>query len=90
LKAFQLALVLLWDILRIGPQGVFHAAPAVIDPLLDLRGRQIVRPAGFGNRRFTLNNVQHQRAFALGGPTLDVVFHLRAHRQLRKRPLSTV
>jgi hypothetical protein len=65
---------LLSDIQRIGPQGVLHAALAVIDPLLDLRRRRIVGSAGLGNRRFTLNNLQHQGALALGGPTLDVVF----------------
>src|SRR3546814_9175798 len=31
------------------------------------------------NGRFTLNDVQHQGALALGGPAFDLIFHLCTH-----------
>lgn len=42
-------------------------------------GGEIKRPACLRYRRFALNNVEHQRALALGRPVLDLVFHLHAH-----------
>jgi len=45
LELFQLALVLLPDILRLRPQGILHPPLAVLDPALNL-GRRQVKLAG--------------------------------------------
>jgi hypothetical protein len=48
-------------------------------PSLQCLKGKIKRSTGLGHRRFALNNLHHQRCFALGSPFLDVVFHRRAH-----------
>lgn len=45
------------------------------NPVLDLRKRQSKGSTGFGHRRLALDDVQHQRALALGRLTLDFLFH---------------
>jgi hypothetical protein len=49
----------------------------LIDQLLDLGGRQVELPGGFGNRRLALNKIQNQRAFS-AAPSIS----------LRPRPSS--
>ena len=77
---FELALVLIADVLRLGAQGVLHAGLALLDPFLDLGGRKIELPGGLGDRRLPLNDFQHQRALAPCRPTFDLVVHRNAHR----------
>ena len=75
----ELTLILLADVFRLGAKSVFHAGLALIDPILDLGGRQVELPGSFGNRCFALNNVQNQRAFPPRCPSLNVLVHCRTH-----------
>ncbi len=77
-------------ILRIGPQDVLHAPLAVIAHCSTSDGARVVLTARPGHGGLTLDDVQHQRAFALGGPTLDVFFHLRAQRRFLDYDVSRI
>ena len=79
LQITELAFVLLFDLQWLAAQGIFHAALAFIDSLLNLRRVEVVGPAGLGDRGLALNDVQEQGRLSLGRPTLDVVFHQGAH-----------
>src|SRR5690606_27447728 len=71
--------ILLFDIQRVGPQGVLHTALGVVHPLLNLGRREVVGSTGLGNCRLALNDVNDQGAFALGRPAFDVFVHLQTH-----------
>ena len=57
LRRFDPPIVLLPDIFRLVAEGVFHASLTLIDPLLDLRGSQIILPRVLLIGRLALDNL---------------------------------
>jgi hypothetical protein len=82
LKILQLPLILFADIFWLGAERVLHPRFTLIDPFLDLRGCQIIRPCRLGNRRLALNNLKDQRALPPRRPSLYVFIHDHAHMSL--------
>jgi len=80
MQILDLSLKLLAHILRLCPQGVRHAARAVLDPAFDLGRRQVELAAGSGHRRLALDHLEGQHRLAQGGPALEVFLHHLAKR----------
>lgn len=72
MQFFELLLILLPDITRIGSEGILHASLGFIDPLLNLGGCQVMQSGGFGNGGLTSHQLFYQSIFALGRPTLEI------------------